>query len=104
MVIYTNDRRLAMNIKDIPAADVTGWCVIPDVTAMRPRLQNEKGQRRGNVAADSIQIDSKWRVVFDLRLDGLTDGFVCERPKADGSVASVCWNAEDIRGFYKPRS
>lgn len=91
-----------MNRADIPSPDVTGWRVIPDVTALRQKLQRLEGQQRGNYSADAIKVDG-WRVVFDLRQDGLADGFVCERPNPDGSVASVVWDADDIRRFYPPR-
>lgn len=83
--------------------DVTGWKVIPDVTALRASYQKEMGQQAGWNAAESLPIKG-WKVVFDLRLDGLADGFVCERQKPDGSVSSVCWDACFIRSFHPPRA
>lgn len=92
-----------IDIKNLPAPDLKGWRVIPDVSALRSLYQKDMGQQRGTYAADALPLTG-WTIVFDLRLDGLPDGFVCERPKGDGSVASVCWDARYIRSLHPPRS
>lgn len=84
-----------------PDTDAKGWRVIPDLTALRAKFQNEMGRQAGWYAAERISA-AGWRVVFDLRQDGLSDGFICERKKPDGSVASVAWDAKFIRAFYPP--
>jgi hypothetical protein len=81
--------------------NVTGWSVIPDLNAIRKECKARLGQQAGNTAADSLRVDG-WKVAHDMRLDGLSDGFVCERKNPDGSVASVCWTASMIRSMYPP--
>lgn len=86
----------------IPPTSIVGWKVIPDVSKLRVEYKREMGQQAGNYAADALPIDG-WRCVFDLRDDGLTDGFVCEFTKPDGCVMSLSWNASQIRSVWPPK-
>jgi hypothetical protein len=88
-----------MNLESAPA-DTAGLTAIPDLSVIRASLVALHGSRMGSQIADRLPVKG-WRVVFDLRLDGLADGFVCERRLPDGSVQSTCWNAAQIRAFGK---
>ena len=83
--------------------DVTGWTVIPDLAVLRAEYRATMGREAGNRATDQLSAKG-WRVVFDLRLDGCPDGFVCEMDRADGSVVSVVWSASQVRSFHAPKT
>lgn len=90
-----------MRLSDMPP-NLTGWTTIPDLNALQAELCAQLGRQRGHYAVASIPADG-WRAVFDLRLDGCSDGFVCERNNPDGTVASVCWESKSIKAVYPPR-
>jgi hypothetical protein len=88
-------------ILDIP--DATGCRVIPDLVALRAEYKMQSGQQAGSYLADALPADG-WYVAFDMRLDGLPDGFVCERKNADGFVSSIMWDARFIRSYFPPKT
>ena len=92
-----------MNLAEVPPASLVGWRVIPSLTVLRAKLHKDLGIAAGNRSADAIPA-AGWTVAFDMRDDGCTDGFVCQRTDPDGKVHSVLWNADDVWMFFQPAS